>query len=103
MCGSEIVFIIPTRASCLADISNEGRKEKTKENKHKGPKSCVSYLKMWSVLWIMQLGKFCHKIHSPWAYFSHVNGAYTADNLSWLCHYSVDREIFSSPKTGLKQ
>lgn len=29
----------------------------------------------------------CDKIHTPWAYFIHVNGAYTADNMScfYLC------------------
>lgn len=45
----------------------------------------------------------CDKIHSPRAYFIHVNGAYTADNLSCFYLCSSAREVFSSPKMGLKQ
>lgn len=55
------------------------------------------------MLWIIQLGKVCHKIHSPWAYFVHVDGAYTAENSSCFYFCSIAREVFSSPKMGLKQ
>lgn len=47
--------------------------------------------------------KVCRKIHRPWAYFIHMNGAYTADNLSWFYLHGVDKEIFSFPEMGLKQ